>query len=394
MIRTYVVLLALSMVILACVAETPGTGWTGTVDTLASGIVEVRNPSMGRWGPDDAWLVEEVSRIGSVHDDGPSLFGQIVAIELDDHGRVWIHDGQANEIRVFDSLGNHVRTVGRDGDGPGEFRSVSGMAWGPQGHLWTVDPSAGRVSVFDTTGAFLRSFRIDGSFHRFPWAGTVDHRGRYLDAGIDRVTREEVLVRYDTLGIPVDTFALPVYPGRPNVFEHSEEGSRTRTPIPFAGQLRWRLDGDEGVWALFTGEYRMVHLTLAGDTLRSVYRLFDPRPVSGEELDSAVAQLRWFPGRVDRGRIPHTHPPVILLTTDELGYLWVIRNEGTRDTWGRLWDVFDPEGVYMGEVRLPFTLYIGVPPVIQESVIAGAIRDDLGVFYVVRARMDGRGAGK
>ncbi len=86
---------------------------------------------------------------------------------------------QAEELRVFDREGRHVRTIGRKGGGPGEFSQIIGMAWRPDGNLWVVDPSNNRISVIDTAGNFVTSHPTGGSFVMMPWPGGVDSAGYF-----------------------------------------------------------------------------------------------------------------------------------------------------------------------------------------------------------------------
>ncbi len=55
--------------------------------------------------------------------DGPDeyVFGRIVGVVTDSLGRVFAADMQASEVRVFDSVGGFLFTIGRRGAGPGEF---------------------------------------------------------------------------------------------------------------------------------------------------------------------------------------------------------------------------------------------------------------------------------
>ncbi len=61
---------------------------TTVIDTLESGIVQVRNsPPPDRYlAP--SWVIEEELRIGTADGTGPDLFGEVRGIEVDDEGRM------------------------------------------------------------------------------------------------------------------------------------------------------------------------------------------------------------------------------------------------------------------------------------------------------------------
>jgi hypothetical protein len=50
--------------------------------------------------------------------------------------------------------------------------------------------------------------------------------------------------------------------------------------------------------------------------------------------------------------------------------------------------VFDPEGRFMGTVRLPFMLARFPGPIFRDGVLYGITEDELEVPYIVRARID------
>lgn len=92
------------------------------------GIV-VHNTGEPLWAPGEEWQVVEELRFGSAMSEGPDLFGAIYSFDVDAWGRIFVLDDQAQEVRIFDSDGTFVRTVGKKGEGPGNsprpFRSTS-----------------------------------------------------------------------------------------------------------------------------------------------------------------------------------------------------------------------------------------------------------------------------
>lgn len=375
--------LELAAVLAAC-EDSGSTRSAAQIDTLANGAIAIRNPADGLWGPDEAWWAEELGRIGTVSGEGPELFGEIRDIELDAFGRVWVYDGQAREIRVFDPRGEHVRTIGRAGEGPGEFANVAKLLWAPDGRLWTVDQRLGRVSVFDTTGAFVTSHRIEGFYQVFPWPGGIDRRGFFYDVrGQPGPGGENFLVRFDSLLDPLDTLMLPRHPDGPQYFEHTTEDSYTRVGIRFSGSARWVLAADGGLWVAITDRYQLLRLGPTGDTLRVSWKPFKSVPVREEEIDEAIEGMDWFQGEIDRSRFPDFKPAIERILLDDEGNVWVVPlREGEER--GRLVQVFDSAGFYLGEFNLPIQLIGLRPVVIRDSTMAAVITDTLDVPYVAR----------
>jgi hypothetical protein len=321
--------------------------------------------------------------------DGPDLFGNVRQVEIDRDGRLWVLEGQSNEIRVFDAAGRPVRTIGRKGGGPGEFGQPIGMAWSPAGELWVVDPANSRISVIDTAGRFRTGLRMLGGFIVMPWPGGFDRGGSFYNfvpdmSGGDFRLR---MVRYDTTLAPLDTLAPPEWQGPEEFFEIA---GRVRMGVPFSPGLEWRLTPDGDFWFVHTGSYELFRVNARGDTVRRVTQPFEPVAVTGEDVDSAVAGMEWFTqqgGKIDRSRIPGVKPAVERLLVAEDGYLWVEPNTAARADRGRLFEVFDPEGRYLGRVRLPFPVRRWTPIIIRGDRFVAVTEDDLEVPFVVRARI-------
>ena len=115
------------------------------IDTIGDTIV-VRTLSGSVWGG-DATLVPEVS-IGEL--DGPDeyLFGNVTSIAVDDDRTVYVFDGQAQHIRIFDSAGTYIRTLGRPGEGPGEFARAEAVAVLPDDRVVVRDAGDKNIQVF------------------------------------------------------------------------------------------------------------------------------------------------------------------------------------------------------------------------------------------------------
>jgi len=375
-----------------CGGEAPASGWGGSVDTLASGEVAVYNPNRPLWSPADAWRVEEELRIGTLDGEGPDMFGGITDFDVDAYGRFWIFEGQAQELRVFDARGRYLKTVGRQGEGPGEFNRVIGMEWGPDGHLWIVDPSNNRLSVVDTTGAFVASHPTIGGVVVQPWPGGFDETGHFYTYGVDTAAEEDfglVMVRYDAALQPIDSVSPPEYPGEREYFELKNENNWWRTGVPFTPSLEWRLARDGTWWAGLTGDYRIFQLSWEGDTLRSVRRDYDPLPVTSTDMETARENLDDFVkagGKPDWSRVPDVKPAFDEFVLDDSGYLWV-KLVTDADSVDRLFDVFDPEGRYLGQVDAPFPINFYPPPIIRGDRIYAVTRDELEVPFIVEARI-------
>jgi hypothetical protein len=363
------------------------------MDTMPDGRVVVTNPAEGMWPAGQSWRVVEEIRIGAEDGTGPDVLGRISALVEDAGGRIWALESDDQEFRVFGADGRFIRTVGRKGGGPGEMRQVSGVAETRDGHLMVVDMQGGRISVFDTAGSFLRGIPLSGGFVIIPWPGGIDSAG-YLYNAIPRPVSggfEWALVKYDSAMTPLDTLIPPRQMVR-HQFEHrSGPGSMMSASVPFTPSMAWRLTRAGDFWVIHTGTYELFRQSAKGDTIRVVTKPFEPVPVTSAEKDSALARLKWFTdqgGKVDRSRIPDTKPAVEWFRVAEDGYLWVSAVQADTGAQRRVFEIFDPEGRFLGEVRLPFPLMSNPAPILRHDRLIGVTQDDAGVPYIVRARIE------
>ncbi len=129
------------------VAIAPGAGGQSLVSDADLGRV-VRLDAEGR----------PVGRL-----EAPSLMRPTGIARDPVHGRVYVADAYAHDIKVFADDGRLLRTFGRRGEGPGEFNAPTYLCF-HHGLLYVTDTLNSRIQVFDADGRFVRSFGRRGLF--------------------------------------------------------------------------------------------------------------------------------------------------------------------------------------------------------------------------------------
>jgi sugar lactone lactonase YvrE len=344
------------------------------MDTLESGVILVSNPATGVWDERSAWRLTDEVRIGTRDGEGPEVFGDVRSIALDDVGRVYVLDAHVQEVRVFDRAGIHVRTIGGHGGGPGEIGFATGIIVDPAGRLWIPDYGNQRYSLFDTSGVLVKEMPFRGGVRFTEWTtGVFSPSGDFYDripVGIGPSSAG--YARYDTLrGAFVDTArstgevlpdGTPGFPWR----------RVTVTP--------------RGSWVGVTLEYRLWEITRDGFPLRIVERDYEANPLTPEQRDSARLAVRELKrharGDVDL-EVPDEQPIFDRMIVDDRDHLWV-QLSPKPDATTTTFDVFDPEGVYLGAVETPYRVaWPYATPVVRGGRIAFVTKDELDVPYVV-----------
>lgn len=105
-----------------------------------------------------------LGRLGS----GIGQFKKANGIAVDSAGFVYVADSLANNIKVFDSFGRFVRTIGSTGTAAGQFSMPTGIAYDKSANqLAVADTQNGRVQFFSATGNF-NFVKSIGSFGVLP----------------------------------------------------------------------------------------------------------------------------------------------------------------------------------------------------------------------------------
>jgi hypothetical protein len=373
----------------ACREAPVRQGVAGAVDTSATGVIRVVSSPEGSWEGSTGWTIRERVRIGEMEGSGPEVFGGSGAIDIDSAGKVVVWDAMARELRTFGPAGEHVGTVGRRGAGPQEFEDVIGMARAPDGSLWLVDAGNARYARVSGGKVEQTAARPVATFD-VPWLGGFDAAGNLYDQASVPVGTEYAgrLIRMRPPGAPSDSLPLAGAPGRaPSM------GGMT-FPLPFAPRRLWAFDPRGFLVTAVSDQYALTVLDLDGDTAMVVERPVERRRLPPRQQDSVRRYVRELQGRfgvtVEPGMAPAWESVLRWIAVDDAGFLWVCATG--LEPCGVL-DVFQPDGRYLGAVRLPSPVTWGKPAV-RGSTIAYASEGPEGAPIVLVADILGRGHGR
>jgi hypothetical protein len=403
---------------LACTTgggATVGT-WEAAVDTVGDTIV-VRTVAGSAW-PDTATLVPELS-IGVLDGAEEEMFGEVRAIAVSPDGEVFVLDRHVPTVRRFGPDGAYRGSIGRDGSGPGEFKRPEAMALLPDGRLLVRDPGNARINVYDRDGAVLPSWRLPsgGGFSTStPIAvdtGNNSYTPVLLQIGADVLEWRYGLAHFGPDGSHRDTVPVPVWDFEVPTVIARKEGSSSSNNVPFSPRVSWTFSPLGYFVAGLSTDYR-VDLFRADAPVLRIERAWTPVPVlSAERAEQEHRIIENFKESFGSWKwngppIPDHKPPFrdILVARD--GRIWVLvsqpgtewRTEAearaeeartgdpqTRFRERLVYDVFQPDGRYLGAVRTPEEFRDFPEPVIRGDLIWDVTRDEVDVQRVVRYRI-------
>jgi hypothetical protein len=344
--------------------------------------------------PGIAALVEELS-IGVADGSEEYMLGEIADVALGRDGSIYALDRQVPAIRHYDAHGKFIRNIGRRGQGPGEFRSMSGIALARDGRLLLWDTGNWRINVYSPTGDILPQITTPSgssgsSVSTYSRALMVDTAGRIVTRKFvfsrDMKERPTVWLRFMPDGNPIDTIHAPA--SRYEVATVSATSGRfsVTNDVPFAPKRFVAMSPLGSMIAGFPNRYAF-EIHQPGRPVVSVRRDVKPELVSRSERSEARKEIEDRMRKTDPTwswngpDIPDTKPLYHDLQVALDGRIWVPiipevsarvgsissggggvgpatnrpRIEGPPPPPPRpaLYDVFEPDGQYVGQVQVP-----------------------------------------
>lgn len=327
------------------------------------------------------WRFDRILLIGSGTGADSTLFAYITDIDVNSRGRIYVADGMAHSVRVFDPSGTLIRRIGREGQGPGEFEYPAVLEITAGDTLRVFDTDLWRTSVF-SSGQYVRSFIPERKMRfgqpydlKFSESGALYNLGygpfraalkeNLGDRRKARVRGENTIQRWDEQEHDwIDIMSVPGLVVYANVDESSIQNA------PFPRRPLWVPTGASGIWYADSGSGRVILYSQSGERLRAFDTGFDPAPVSEAQreayynaadlIDATPNERR--EARRERSDIPMPDrtPALSRLLLSEGGDLWVQQFAGEAADSVR-WRVFDTGSTgsrFIANVVLPanFTL--------------------------------------
>jgi hypothetical protein len=299
-----------------------------------------------------------------------------------------------NTLRYYDESGLWERSVGGTGDGPGEFRQLAGLA--------RVGGSVVAYGLQQPVGTFDRVGRFEGGFQPASFPLTI--QGVFEDGSVlarGPQPRGELSsqpappgrrIQHNSIARGHPDGAVDVLGEFPNHETFTVDG------VP--SMVRYRPNSAvvaitaAGFYYSWPVDYDIEYYDQSGALERRIQRDWIPTEVTAEQRDSVRSALladaarasepqrsRWraLAGAMEFADTMPAHGRLVVDADDNLWVELPLAPEADGETGERLWDVFAPSGVWLGQVRVPgdFTVLD-----IGSDHVAGVARDAYGTEWV------------
>jgi hypothetical protein len=398
------------------------TEWRAEYDTIGDTVV-VRTVSGSVWG-DTATLVAHVT-IGVFEGPDEYTLGQVLGLAVAPDGSIYLFDSHVPALRKYAPDGTYVTTFGRTGGGPGEYKQPDGgLAVLPDGRVLLRDPGNTRISVFSPEGEYVEGWRIRGGFatERRLYADIEgnSYTSILIDPGAALVDWQMGLVQYRPDGTPGDTFPAPSFAYQPSKItaqrvEDGEITGSTVNTVPFTPSEEWAFSPLGYMVGGVATRYALDLYEAPHRVLRIERTNWEPVPVLADEkaereaiktANMRITQPDW---RWNGDPIPDNKPPYRDLFVGARGRIWVLLHqqaektperervsqksapgEAPPQTWIEpvAFDVFEPDGRYLGMVRAPDGFARAPQPFMRGDTVWAVVRGELEVPSVVRLHIE------
>lgn len=266
--------------------------------------------------------------------DEEEMIAEVSFIAVDDSDNLYVLDYKSHNIKVFDSDGNYVRTIGKQGQGPGELNTPGGLQILLDGTLLVEDTLNRRLAYFKPDGQFIKNDSIADRTSLITLI--VDKSGGYL--GRELIIEESKLFwevrRFDKDLKPLFTIDRIEFPNpitdNINVFDQV---------------FFFAFDHDGNILYGNPKDYTIKVFSPDGKLVKKIEKKYDPRKLTDEEKEKILERIPTVGINIkDRLIFPKNYPAFETFTIDEEGRLIVRTNNQGKNKDENIVDVFDTEG--------------------------------------------------
>jgi hypothetical protein len=298
-------------------------------------------------------FVEDLSISGEDNGGNVILFKPRLAL-VDDNENIYFIESEDQVIKVFDSSGKYLRTIGAKGSGPGEFQTITHLA-AKNGKLVVMDQNTNRTSLFDVSGRFIKSFQWRTGYLRLILAKDTSLIVSEIIYSEDRRSRQLYVKEVDFEGnetIIQGEFTPPEQkPLRQGKFT-------VYFPLPVSTDSLFAGDAENN-WFYYCVNNRYVIdvYNASGKLFRKIERPYKPVSFTDKDAEAYKAHVRssgneYIDKAIREMKMPKIKNIIERMIVYDEGKLWVQTNEkkGEANRILTAFDIFDSDGYYFAKV--------------------------------------------
>lgn len=327
-----------------------------------------------------------------------TFFESVIDVACDNDGNVYACDYRANNIKIFDSSGKYIKTIGSKGQGPGEFNMPFKIAVSDD-RLIVWDMMNSRLCAFTPDGEFINSVAIS-------MLGAKPKKMRSLPNGDVVIELEKIY--YRELDKPQDRLIeiySPDLKSKMTMYTQQIlrrkyrriEGRRTGIIQPFSPDVYWDVTPEGKIIIGYSKKYEIEIYESTGRKISSFVHSFEPVKVTDKDKDIFFAGGVFNGGGTvkksvsDRSskyrEFPKYKPPYQRILIDSEGNILVLPYRKNRKEESRFFDAFDPAGNFISNVKIVGELKFPKETIIKDGSFWSRRVDKEGFSKIVKYRI-------
>ena len=343
--------------------------WKGTIEE-EDGVTVIKNPKEPLFGEIEFDLEEDLS-IGNEEEESLAFYN-MVRVEADSEGNIYVLDRENCRIQKFDKDGNYLQTIGRKGQGPGEFEQPYRLFFDSYQNIYVHEMRD--IDVFNKNGKFVRSIVA----HEFigPLIG-ITEEGNIIaqTSSLTPEERIEEVALFDKDGKRIKTIAT--HKSEPPSYRKLDLGSRYTPGL-------WFYPVNEGL-AVYgdSSEYKLFVIDSSGELIRIIEKEESPKSITKKEINKIINNVLEAMKKSSRGpkytrselksaaNFPKCYPFFFGFQTDDKSRIYARKIKSPLDEYkGIYYDIFNENGYYLYRAKLPYS------GVIKNGCLYRAARDE------------------
>jgi hypothetical protein len=352
----------LFLVLVAYSAYAQSPEWKGKIE-YEDGVKIIKNPKVPLYGEDVLELEEELT-IGVSEGDEEYSFIRLWYLAVDEDEYIYAMDQGAAQVKVYNTDGHFLRSIGRKGQGPGELDNSNMIFVTNQGQL-VIEDFIRNLTYYSLSGDFIKSTPTSSIF---PVAIGVYPNGQIIaitnEQNPDKHGKNVGLYNND-LGLIKMQAHIPKPKPDPGIIRI------------FQPKISWVITSDGELVLSYKENYEIHIFNEKGALIKKILKDYKPVKVTQEDIDKGLGEL----AAGKKIEAPKNHPAIQSILVDDQGRMIVKTHEknGKADYY---YDVFDSEGKFMGKVSLR-----GRVQVIKTNKLYSIEEDDDGYQYIKRYKV-------
>ena len=284
------------------------------------------------------------------NDIGELGLAGVTTFDVDSEGNIYLVTSRSKEncIFKFDASGNYIFSFGRKGQGPGEIQGFWKFGIDSKDNIIVSDRRNRKVLIFDKEGNPVKEVNYNPYiFGIFPLEnGKYIGEWRIIDSSKD----------YFLMGFSLYSDELKEMK-KMDVYQFPNPLKKGRRGVPSNPVFDWKISNGR----IYTGNedrgYEILQYDLEGNLLRKIRKEYSPVEVPEElkkelkDFYESVNTKVWFPKYM---------VPFDSFFSDDEGRLLVKTFEKGRNPEEYMYDIFNPEGIFIVRKSLKIHFWEGV----------------------------------